>query len=135
MKRILIAAIALLALTSCTHSSSVTVTKTDAPYTGTAPMGYELEFSSFRQGNTVVYYPRIQGLDDAPRQDKLNEEILNDAKKVITLFGDDIVCITVDYEILAKSDNKIVISYIGHGFTAPECDVEQTVAYLSEIAL
>ncbi len=135
MKKILIAVMLLFMLTACTLSGNVSVPKTDVPYNSTTQKDFELVFSSYRQGNVVVYYPRIEGFYDADKQDRLNEEILNDAKKVIALFGDDIVCITVDYEVVTKSDEKIVIEYTGHGCTTPECDREETVSYVSNIII
>lgn len=132
MKKLLILAIFLFLLTAC--ASTVSAPKSDVP-DSTTKRNIELVFSSYRQGNVVVHYPRIEGLDDTAEQLRLNEQILNDAKKVIALFDDDIVCITVDYEVLTKSDEKIVISYVGHGCTTPECQTEQTVTYLSEITL
>ena len=135
MKKILITIMLLFILTACTLSDNVSVPKTDVPYKSTTQREFELVFSSYRQGNIVVYYPKIEGFYDTDKQNKLNEEILNDAKKVTALFGDDIVCITVDYEVVEKSDEKIVIEYTGHGCTTPECDREETVTYTSTIIL
>ena len=130
MKKILIVAIALLMLSACTKSTSVP--KTDV---GTTSSGIELVFSSHRQGNIVIYYPSIKGLADTEKQDRLNEKILNDAKNVTALFDDDIVFITVDYEVVARSDEKIVIEYTGHGCSTPDCDNEQVVSCVSEVYL
>ena len=135
MKKLLIAALLLLLLSACAQSEDVAVPKTDVPQTTTKKTDFELVFSSYRLGNTVVYYPRIQGLADAEKQTRLNEQILNDAKKVTTLFGDDIMFITVDYELVEKSDERIVVEYTGHGCAAPDCAAEQTVSYTSSIAL
>ena len=135
MKKLIIAVILLFVLSACTFSSNVSVPKTDVPKETTTKKDFELIFSSYRQGNIVVHYPKIEGLNDADKQDKLNGEILTDAKKVTALFGDDVVCITVDYEVVEKSDEKIVIEYTGHGCTTPQCDREETVNYTSEIYL
>lgn len=135
MKKILIAVMLLLMLTACARSENVSVTKTDVPKSTTVKKDFELVFSSHRVGNTVVYYPKIKNFYDAARQDELNEAIFNDAKKVTTLFGDDIVCITVDYEVVDKSDERIVIEYTGHGCTSSDCEREETVTYTSTISL
>lgn len=135
MKKIIIAVMLLFMLSACTLSNNVSVPKTDVPQDTTTQRDFELIFSSYRQGNIVVYYPRIEGLYDADKQDKLNEEILNDAKKVTALFSGDIVCITVDYEVVTRSNEKIVIEYTGHGCTTPECEMEETVTYTSTINL
>ncbi len=135
MKKILIVVMLLFMLTACARSENVSVTKTDAPKSTTVKKKIELVFSSYRVGNTVVYYPEIKNFPDAERQDELNEAIFNDAKKVTTLFGDDIVCITVDYEVVDKNDELIVIEYTGHGCTSPDCEREETVPYTSTISL
>lgn len=122
-------------LVACTPSDNVSVSKTDVPYVSTTQKDYELVFSSYRQGNIVVYYPRIQGFYDADKQDTLNDAILNEAKKVTALFSDDIVCITIDYEVVSKNNEAIVIEYTGHGCPTPECDREETVNYTSTINL
>lgn len=135
MKKILMVVILLSALTACAKSENVAVTKTDVPQSTTIKKDFELVFSSFRQGNVVVYYPQIQGFYNAERQDKLNETILKEAKKVTTLFGDDIVCITVDYEIVKRSDELIIVEYTGYGCTSAECENEETVTYTSTVRL
>lgn len=135
MKKILIAVAFLFILTACAKSENVSVTKTDVPQSTTVKKDFELVFTSYRVGNTVVYYPEIQNFYDAERQDELNEAIFNDAKKVTTLFGDDIVCITVDYEIVTRSDELIVVEYTGHGYTSPNSERDETVSYTSTINL
>ena len=135
MKKILIAIMLLFILTACTLSDDVSAPKNDVPDKSTTKREFDLVFSSYRQGNIVVYYPKIEGFYDVDKQDRLNEEILNDAKKVTALFSDDIVCITIDYEVVTKSNEKIVIEYTGHGCTTPECDREETVTYTSTIIL
>ena len=133
MKKIFIVVLSLLLLSACTPSHSVGVTKNDVPQSSTAQSDYELVFSSYRQGNIVVHYPRIEGFYDLDKQDGLNEKILNDAKNVTALFGDDIVCITVDYEVVTKSNEKIVIEYTAYGCTDPEREAEETVTYTSTV--
>ncbi|MBR5774221.1 MAG: hypothetical protein IKY44_05135 [Clostridia bacterium] len=132
MRKIIATVLIILTLSACSRIASVP--KTDVPDSTTAG-GTILVFTAYRNGNTVIYYPQIEGMTDASRQDKLNEEILNDAKNVITLFSDDVQFITVDYEIVARSDEKIVIEYTGHGCKVPSCDDEQTVTHSCEIYL
>lgn len=134
MKRILIVVVFLIMLTACSPSGNVSVPKTDVPY-NTQESDFELVFSSYRQGNTVLYYPEIEGLKSLQQQDKLNEIILEDAKNVIALFGDDIVCITVDYEVVTKTNDLISIKYTGHGCTSSDCVKEETVEYISNISI
>ena len=139
MKIMIIAAVLLLSLSACTESSNASAPKTDVPYISTTvsteKKEFELVFSSYRQGNTVLYYPQIEGLDDMTRQDKLNKSIFEDAKKVIDLFDDDFVCITVDYEIVKRSDEQIVVEYTGHGYISSEEDDPETLKYTSTINL
>lgn len=139
MKRMIIVIALVSSLAACARLSDASVPKTDVPYVSTTgstvKKGFELVFSSYRQGNTVVYYPQIDGLEDADRQDKLNEAIFEDAKKVIAFLGDDLVCITVDYEVVTKTNSEIVIKYTGNGYTSSESDDAETVEYTSVISL
>lgn len=135
MKKVIVAVVLLLMLTACARSNNVTVTKTDVPQVTTVKKEFELVFTSYRAGNTVVYYPEIQDFYNAERQGELNEAIFNDAKKVTTLFGDDIVCITVDYEVVTRNDEMIVIEYTGHGYTSSDNENGKTVTYTSTIRL
>ena len=135
MKKFLIAVMLLLTLSACTAGRNVSAPKTDVPQETTTRRSVELVFSSYRHGNVVVYYPQIEGLYDVDKQDGLNEEIFDDAKKVTALFDDDIVFITVDYEVVVFDDEKIIIEYTGHGCTTPSCDKEQTVSHVSELYL
>ena len=75
MKRIVIAVTLMLMLSACASGNVVSAPKTDVPYNTTVSKDYELVFSSYRQGNTVVYYPEIAGLYDEDKQDILNEEM------------------------------------------------------------
>ena len=139
MKRIIIAAAFLLTLSACAKSDNASVPKTDVPYVSatvsTARKEMELVFSSYRQGNTVLYYPQIEGLESLDRQDRLNRNIFDDAKKVIEYFDDDFVCITVDYEVVKMDDEEIVIKYTGNGYTPLETDNAETVEYTSVISI
>ncbi len=133
MKKILIVVIIFIMLTACAPSGKVSVTKTDVPY-NTQGNNFEMVFSSYRQGNTVLYYPSIEGLESLQKQDELNKIILEDAKNAIALFSDDIVCITIDYEILEKTDDMISIKYTGHGSASYDGE-EEIVEYISTISI
>lgn len=139
MKKIIILAVLFVTLTSCAKSHDASMPKTDVPYISTTEStekkGFGLVFTSYRQGNTVLYYPQIEGFESMVQQDKLNKMIFEDAKKAIALFDDDFACITVDYEVVKKSDEEIVIEYTGHGYTSSETDAEEIVEYTSTISL
>ena len=136
MKKILLCILFILIInmTACTTYDNVMVTKPDVTDATTA-QNYSLIFSSYRQGNTVLYYPRIDGLNDAQKQDKLNSLIFEDAKNAITLFDDDIVCITIDYEVVTQRPELISIKYTGHGCVSADCEKEVTVYYNSNVSI
>ena len=137
MKKILISIIILILIflsVGCETYNNVMVTK---PSVADQPswQSYLLVFSAYRDVNTVLYYPRIDGLSDTTKQDKLNKLIFEDAKNAITLFDDDIVCITVDYEIVTQSGELLSIKYTGHGYASPQSEKEITVYYNSVVSI
>ena len=96
--------------------------------------GYSIECASYRCENTLLFYPKIFGMNNAEKQKELNNLIFNDAENVIHMFSDSVFCITVDYEITEEDKEKIAIKYVGQGFSVDN-DEPVTVYYDSEIDL
>ena len=96
---------------------------------------YLIDFAAYRDVNTVLYYPKLYGIDDLSKQDRLNTLIFEDAKNVIALFDDDIVCITIDYEVVTQQPELITIKYRGYGCANTECEDGATVYYSSSISI
>ncbi len=137
MKKILLSIIILILIFSsvgCKTYNNVMVT-TQSVADQTTQQTYLLVFSAYRDVNTVLYYPRIDGLSDTIKQDKLNLLIFEDAKNAITLFDDDIVCITIDYEIVTQTSELISIKYTGRGYVSPQSEKEITVYYNSVVSI
>lgn len=137
MKKILLSIIILMFIFSsvgCETYNNVMVTNQSVA-DKTTQQSYLLVFSAYRDVNTVLYYPKIDGLSDIAKQDKLNKLIFEDAKNAITLFDDDIVCITVDYEVVTQSSEILSIKYIGRGYVSPQSEKEITVYYNSVVSI
>ncbi|WP_127529794.1 polysaccharide deacetylase family protein [Paenibacillus kobensis] len=88
-------------------------------------LDYNITEADYTSGNMSIKYPQITGLDDAGRQNKINELIRNESLKVLHYYTDpgnqgipDNLDLDITYQIALKDANRLSIQYAGLGDVA-----------------
>lgn len=77
------------------------------------PALYQVNTTSYQNGDLIVHYPQLTGMENKTKEKQINNQLKNDVLQFVNQYENDDASLNMNYEVMMDTQDTLSILYTG----------------------